>query len=1301
MSSPSQDFTVPSNQGKYDSEESSHSEPSLHHISNPVEGYKKGEHLNSGDDLNSNNGHIPRRRHVGASPRRSSSSQDEYFPDDRSLSSQSSCNSGIICSRMDLQSGGKGSDAASSVNAGSKDLLEAAEGTIDELRAEAKMWERNARKLMLDLDMLRNEFLDQSKKQADLAAEMSASYAERDGLKKEIELLKLSLEESTVKQRGTDGSTFQSEGLTHIQKELEREIKYQQESNANLALQLRRSQESNIQLVSVLQELEEIIEQQKAEIENLSQLQSKYPTDIESPNEQNLEDNKCLSLHLQQLQESEKRLQMNVELLEKALDDKTKELKNEQSLNRQSLLNVEREYKHKLCDKDDEIAKLLKSIRERQSETLVQNDATNVDLVREIESLKEKVQELERDCNELTDENLELLLKLKESKNGSFEKVGSFSSVSSEFPTKSASVGSEVSDVEPQIYDIELNKKLTEDQGIAHEASQLFVELLKQIEVGFHRLMKPILGNYSSAVSKKYEYLHDNLVNLTKKDMQNSKLCAESIAKYFFELNNLLDERMTEFEEIFKYDKLEIQNKNVVIAESEKNLKDYILKIQEHESARAELEADYANMLTELSQKVSEIEKLEADLLSKEAESITLIHNQRELEVQISDLEMRKNQLEENYQTAQMESSVTSKCMDDLRNDLAVLGSSLDSHVSANKILERKTSELEIEKRGLECKIIELEQERLQLQERVSSLDIQVRQLKEENEFYESELKDSESAIANLKIQIRSLELDMVAQESNLKQELHDTQDQLLETQRDCEFLRRDNQELHSSALRLGEECKILQTLNKELKKKELELHEQCSQLEAQFQESEESFCQFSKRIEALEENLASMLESFSLKEKILQSELDALLQENRTEKEKLNRQETLWDEKHLEMSSELKNMQEEAEFLTRQISAVVEEKKKVESEASSKISRLLADKTQLEKTLQEAYHKIELSESELNTVKEGSQREVQRLMSEVATSEQSQVLLKSEHKKLLKQMASYRKAEENLKTALNDLELKLTVSDYENQQLREENVHMKVQYRRIGELQDEVSYFKNKIEECRSEKENMEASLRTISGENETLRTEKMSGTERILSLQEEVSEFESCKQKRVALEEELLQMKDALLTKEALLVQKIDLEKELAEVKMANEQYQKKIYHLEEALAECSEKAQALEVHRKLMEEKCKCGMKDGNSSSAERSLEPNHNNLTEVLNMDNVDRIELQSFSSEEQSSTKSTTGSPVVPRERYERTKSSLETELRDLRERYFHMSLRFAEVEAQREDLVMKIKTLKTGKRWFS
>jgi hypothetical protein len=55
---------------------------------------------------------------------------------------------------------------------------------------------------------------------------------------------------------------------------------------------------------------------------------------------------------------------------------------------------------------------------------------------------------------------------------------------------------------------------------------------------------------------------------------------------------------------------------------------------------------------------------------------------------------------------------------------------------------------------------------------------------------------------------------------------------------------------------------------------------------------------------------------------------------------------------------------------------------------------------------------------------------------------------------------------------------------------------------------------------------------------------------------------------------------------------------------------------------------------------------------------------------------------------------------VAKERFERSKSSLETELKDIRERYLNMSLRYAEVEAEREELVMKLKQSKSGKRWF-
>lgn len=54
-----------------------------------------------------------------------------------------------------------------------------------------------------------------------------------------------------------------------------------------------------------------------------------------------------------------------------------------------------------------------------------------------------------------------------------------------------------------------------------------------------------------------------------------------------------------------------------------------------------------------------------------------------------------------------------------------------------------------------------------------------------------------------------------------------------------------------------------------------------------------------------------------------------------------------------------------------------------------------------------------------------------------------------------------------------------------------------------------------------------------------------------------------------------------------------------------------------------------------------------------------------------------------------------------KEKYESIISSLEAELKDIRDRYLEMSLKYAEVEAQREELVMKLKAAKNGRSWFS
>ncbi|GJV84837.1 hypothetical protein Tco_1524735 [Tanacetum coccineum] len=95
--------------------------------------------------------------------------------------------------------------------------------------------------------------------------ELSAAQRERDGMKKEVDHIKMLLKESVVKQKATmeSNSTFKSEGQSQLVKEHENELKAHKEANVDLNQQLKRNQESNIELVCILQELEEMAYTQK------------------------------------------------------------------------------------------------------------------------------------------------------------------------------------------------------------------------------------------------------------------------------------------------------------------------------------------------------------------------------------------------------------------------------------------------------------------------------------------------------------------------------------------------------------------------------------------------------------------------------------------------------------------------------------------------------------------------------------------------------------------------------------------------------------------------------------------------------------------------------------------------------------------------------------------------------------------------------------------------------------------------------------------------------------------------------
>ncbi|KAC9936426.1 hypothetical protein E3N88_45055 [Mikania micrantha] len=961
----------------------------------------------------------------------------------------------------------------------SKNLLEAAEDTIEELRDEAKMWERNSQKLMLDLEILKEKFSDQSKILLGCQMELSAAMAERDGMKKEVDHVKMLMQESIVKQKETaeSKSTYNSESQNQLIKELENELKAHKESNLDLAQQLKRNQESNIELVGILQELEETTETQRVEIEELLVVKSTL-TELEKSFNSNLVETRSLQLKLQQMEESEKTLQANMLILEQALENKIIDLENERISNNQTLADLEKEYKHTLSIKEEDINNMESKLSERNK---VEENQT-----REIQQLKMKVSEVEHECGELTNENLELACQLEES------------------------------------------KKLIED-------------------------------------------------------------------------------------------------KDTVIKENQKLLEDYSLRIQELESLKVEQEA------------------------------------------QIADLENEKEELQENMEIALNESNITSKCLDNLRNDLMVLSNSVDSQVSANKLLERKATELEKARGEMELRLFEMEEENIKLLDCVSELECQLKHMKEQYEIRQLELEKSGSERLNLQIEVKKLQ---------------NVEKLLLNAQEECEYVKFEKQKLQESAENLTEECNTLQKSYEDMTKRKAELDDQVTHLEIELTGARENLVVSSTRVADLEEKYSSMLEEYVFKEKSLSSHLDELNQENWKLKEKITMEESLLNQMYLEKTAEIEYFQNEVENLKEEISRLYDQKTKLTSEKSN-----------LESCLKELHSRTESTENELQTVREESELRIQDLTTELAAMKQNHKKLMTDHEKKSKLLTGFRMREERKKTMENDLELKLTISEYERQQLIEESADLKDKLHKTLNLENELLDYKQKLDKLKSEKSNLEAALHSVSSSFEELKAEKMSFAEKI-------SEYEDCKHQRSALEEKLIRLEGDLTIKNASSSQDADMKNEISRIKSANLQYQLKIQQLEREKGEFLKKFSALEEDLNILSAKSKKGVHETRSqedTDYAAKIEMLEAELDEALDSNNKYRLQLQRLKAEGRNSLLTSNGKSkiegeVITKERFERTKSSLETELKDLRDRYLEMSLKYAEVEAEREDLVMQLKT---------
>lgn len=1251
--------------------------------------------------------------------------------------------------------------------------LEAEGPTVEELRTEARMWERNTRKLMVDLDFLRKESRDQTKKLENATMEVLASRTECDGLKHEINYLKVLLDESAVKEKDADNLKLQVQDKYDIQTELEEEIKFQKELNDNLSLQLNRTQESNLELVSILQELEETIEKQRLEIESLTVLKlqqdgeevdtrvqisdkkigamsrgSDYvDNSIENPKtgflvEKNDEWNP--ELQLQQFLESQKTLESIILHLEKTLEEKTQEIEREQVLKAQTLLDNELEWTKKLSLKDQEIFSLEEKLSEAHAAQFpVERESHSretPDLI-EVKALKDKIQELERDCNELTDENLELLYKLKES---STELSASVNSISSSLGGRPGSDSPSIEDskmikLECQIQQLKEEAKKRELDGIDAGYLQLRCNDLEskcvELEVNIQGFKDKAcyldgeLNKYREKAveqEKEVEALKQSLKSLQEGKHENSftqegqaEILLSNVVQRNTSLGNLHVAKYNvqngeEIKPMIK-DPCNVENK---MDDSLKDSNDMLEKFN------MELKSRVEDLGMELLAKTSEIEVLKSGLLLKGREIPRWSYNQKDLKTQLSDMQILKSQLKGSLKAMQSDSTIIYECLDKVKSDMVMLNGTKDSQIAANKILEKKLLELESCNKELELHLAELEVENIHLSERISGLEPQLRYLTDARESSRLEMQHSETCIENLQAEIRRLEEEIETSKVDMRQKLQDMQKRWLEAQEECEYLKKANPKLQSTAESLIEECSALEKSNRELKQQRLDLYNRNKDLEAELRESQHNFSKLSRNLEDLEDKFSLMINGIATKEKMFVSELEDLYLQNKEQTEKFVMGENLFNQMYSEKMVEIDDLQQEVAHLSTQIYATQDERDRMASEAVLEMHVLRSDKDKLEKAIEDVKEKFRSSEKKLDTVQDEYEARIQEVMVELAATKQDHGVLEANLDKLMELLENSRSNEEKLRITIGELHDDLKHREYQGVQLTEEISSLKGQLQKVPLLQNEVVALKNSLNDVKYANERLDASLQMITADYEELKEEKTSLFQKTSSMQKRVIELEDHERSKVALEEQIMRLRGDLTAKEALCVQDAELKNELGRLKRSNSHLQRKINHLQEEKDECMKNAQVLEEkleqkkglkpddidngaisfgsnsslhdYMKLSED-VEASRIDETSIDAASRIQPLENELAAALEANDMYKAQIKSFVSEGQVHQLDVEVAGMTINKEHDK----VETELKELQERYLHMSLKYAEVEAEREELVSKLKVARPGRSWFS
>ncbi|KAL0452047.1 UNVERIFIED_CONTAM: hypothetical protein Slati_1182800 [Sesamum latifolium] len=1142
----------------------------------------------------------------------------------------------------------------------SKMFKEDYDAIVQELEAEARMSEQNARKTAVDMESLRKELSDQKLSTMNLNTELANSQSECRKLSEEIKHLKSLLEESAEKQK-----VDQETETSSMQKELEDEMRLLKEENENLSLQLKKTQESNIELITILQEMEETIEKQKLEIKSLSEM-SKADSHEEIPQE----NSSSLEIELVNSQELKRALQSEILVLESKLEDKVIETEIEQDLKNQILKGCIADSHRRLAAKEQEIMILESALSRALSDEQrkVYEHGSLVDASGEIENLKEKVRELETDCNELTEENLEILLELKELRR-------MFLKIASCVP----------------FHHLMIFQQEVRTRNFSHRVRSLKIVILILTSRNLMKKKKRMnlkLLNFENTSVFPRQYKKESDLSLLHANGSKDAICN------MYDLESIHSSTQTARVN-------DVLNKIVLLLDT--TLTEYENNVQTiEENARRE----------------GQIESTcDSVVIEPNADNVK---NEKEIEARSYPKSSIK--LENDMEIIGRDGTVTSDCSHNSISDMTLHNSSKSSHLSGNKVvkmMEPENNQMEWGKH-----LTELEEENIYLSQRVSGLEAQLRYLTDTREMSRLEYQHSESQVEILQNQIRRLEEEIESQKLNMKHKLLEMEKRWSEAQEECTSLSKLNIRLQTTTESLIEEYNSLQKFNGELRAQKLKLQNQCMVLEAEARKIKDSCCSCAENMGTLELKYSLLTEEITAKGKTVDSELDCFNVQGEQHENKLLSEKYLLNKIYMQKKKDATNLELKVADVSGQASATYVETKQRSLGAGAEKHYGYQDKSKPEMSIDGVQQDdLEGSERENKVVLAGNQEKLQKLFNNIMHDESKR------------------------KSVIDGLESRIGLSELERFRLEEENSVLHRQLQIVPELQNEVLSLRVLLKEMKSRNQLLEASLKSVSGDYEELKRERVSMVQNISSMQKEVSEAEDCIRKKNALEEKILRLEGDLIAKDALCVQDAEMKNELNQTKMANRQLLMKVKHLEDVREDLQRRVQALEEElnqtrhygaNMTQQSKLPKDEEDTFMSADHRKLSIDPHQSHECLNIQDNTGIALhqvQAFSEQDhcfrrsrvpetdyesriqlledelvkaldandmyksqlesalaiasnKSEPKETTGTSKT-----EYKISLLESELQEIRERYLQISLKYAEVEAQREQLVMRLKAL--------